>query len=138
MTQALLLDTCALLWSVDPTPNAQLTREILARANADQTPVHISPVSAQEIGLLLRKGRLALAVPVRQWFAVILSQPRVRIAALSVDVMLASNDLPDLDHKDPSDRLLIATAREQGLRIVTRDRAILAYAGRGHVLAIAC
>lgn len=138
MTPPLLLDTCALLWSADGAPGSQTTRAILAEARAADLPIHVSPVSAQEMGMLLRRGRLALALPLRQWFAVVLSRPGMRVADLSVNVMIASNELPDLDHKDPADRILIATAREHGLRIVTRDRAILDYAKRGHVLAIAC
>ena len=138
MTPGLLLDTCALLWSVDPNARAQRTRAILTEARAAQRTIHVSPVSAQELGQLLRKGRLTLAMPLRQWFAVILSQPGVGITDLSVEVMIASNELPDSFHNDPADRMLVATAREKGLRIVTSDRAILAYAERGHVLALAC
>jgi PIN domain nuclease of toxin-antitoxin system len=39
---------------------------------------------------------------------------------------------------DPADRLLIATARDLGVPLVTRDRRILDYAAQGHVDAIAC
>jgi predicted nucleic acid-binding protein len=37
-----------------------------------------------------------------------------------------------------ADRVIIATAREHGYRIMTRDRKILGYAEQGHVRAIAC
>ena len=138
MTQNLLLDTCALLRSVDPGPKGERTRAILADARATNRPIHVSPVSAQELGQLMRRGRLALALPLRQWFAVILSRPGVSVTDLSIDVMIASNELPDHFHNDPADRLLVATACEKGLRLVTSDRAILAYAQRGHVMALAC
>jgi len=46
--------------------------------------------------------------------------------------------LPQLIHKDPIDRILIATARENDLTIITRDRAILSYGAAGHVRTLAC
>ena len=48
------------------------------------------------------------------------------------------NELPELTHRDPTDRMLIATARAHDLTLITRDRAILAYAAAGHVRAVAC
>ena len=53
-------------------------------------------------------------------------------------VLIASTDLPWETHSDPADRILIATAREYGLRILTRDRKILDYAAKGHVMALPC
>lgn len=41
-------------------------------------------------------------------------------------------------NNDPIDRILIATAREHDLTIITRDRAILAYGAAGHVKTLAC
>ena len=52
--------------------------------------------------------------------------------------MVDVGDLPDLAHRDPADRMLIATARRRDLILITRDRAILDYAAAGHVRAIAC
>jgi PIN domain nuclease of toxin-antitoxin system len=46
--------------------------------------------------------------------------------------------LPGELHADPADRLLIATARQLGVPLVTRDRRILDYAAQGHVDAIPC
>jgi PIN domain nuclease of toxin-antitoxin system len=51
---------------------------------------------------------------------------------------MASSDLPDELHRDPADRIIIATAREYGLRLVTRDRKILDYADKGHLMALEC
>lgn len=52
--------------------------------------------------------------------------------------MMDVGELPDLTHRDPADRMLIATARAHDLTLITRDRAILHYAAAGHVRAIAC
>jgi PIN domain nuclease of toxin-antitoxin system len=53
-------------------------------------------------------------------------------------VLIASSFLPDIAVKDPADRILVATARELGLTLMTRDRALLAYAEAGHVKAVGC
>lgn len=58
--------------------------------------------------------------------------------ALEPDVALSASYLPGGLHRDPADRLLIATARALDVPIMTRDERILAYAGQGHVQAIAC
>jgi PIN domain nuclease of toxin-antitoxin system len=57
---------------------------------------------------------------------------------LSHRAAIAASSLPGRFHRDPADCLLIATAREFGVPLVTRDRRILDYAGQGHVDAIAC
>lgn len=88
--------------------------------------------------MLAAKGRYASAVPPRIWFARLLALPGVKLADLTTDVLFASCDLPWATHPDPADRIIIATAREYGLRIVTRDRRILDYADKGHVMALAC
>lgn len=46
--------------------------------------------------------------------------------------------LPPPLHRDPGDRMLVATARHLGATLVTRDGAILDYAALGQVQAVAC
>ena len=58
--------------------------------------------------------------------------------ALEPDVALSASYLPGNLHRDPADRLLIASARVLDVPIVTRDERILAYAEQGHVQVIAC
>jgi PIN domain nuclease of toxin-antitoxin system len=57
---------------------------------------------------------------------------------VSLRALVASSFLPQPVHNDPADRILIATAREQNLTIITRDRAILSYGAAGHVRTLAC
>ena len=54
------------------------------------------------------------------------------------DVLIASSCLPDTPPRDPVDRILAATAREYGYRLMTRERPLLDYATQGHVQALAC
>jgi PIN domain nuclease of toxin-antitoxin system len=52
--------------------------------------------------------------------------------------LIASSFLPADSLRDPADKIMVATAREQGLTLMTRDRMILDYAAKGHVSALAC
>lgn len=134
----LLLDTCAAIWVAD---NAQMTDEAVEaidRSADEGRPVLISPISAWEIGVLVARGRLALPVDPQLWFVRLIETPNVELANLSPSVLIASSFLPGAPPRDPSDRIMIATARERNLAIVTRDRQMLNYAQAGHVQALAC
>lgn len=88
--------------------------------------------------MLMSKGRLASSKPPLRWFNDFIENSSVVVQQLNVDVMIASSFLPTPVHNDPMDRILIATAREHELTIVTRDKAILAYGASGHVRTLAC
>lgn len=137
IVDVLLLDTHAVLWidggfRISDAASAAIEPARLSGG------VLVSPVSAWEIGTLVRKGRLQLDVTPAAWLQRFLEQPGVRLTPLTVEAAANSASLPEPFHSDPADRLLVATARELGVPIVTRDAAILAYAATGAVRAIPC
>lgn len=138
MTEELLLDTCALIWAANDGNVEGRLGEILNRAYRAGEDVWVCPITAWEIGNLSRKESHASTRPPLKWYEETCARAGLRETVLDARVLTASTELPGDLHRDPADRILIATAREHGLRIVTRDRAILDYAKRGHVLAIAC
>lgn len=129
----LLLDTCAVLWLA----NGEEI-DIDARAAIVERDLHVSPISAWEIANLTRKNRIALAMPVASWFRQAVEKMEAAMPQLTVDILADSCFLPGLPPNDPADRIIIATAREAGLAIVTRDNSILAYSRSGHVRTLAC
>jgi PIN domain nuclease of toxin-antitoxin system len=52
---------------------------------------------------------------------------------LSPIIAVSAERLPGNIHKDPADRLIVATARHLACPLLTSDREILAYAKQGHV-----
>jgi len=134
----LLLDTCAVIWTGNGSEIAPLAVEALDRSHDRDKPVYVSPFSAWELGVLVLRGRIRLPQAPQEWFRTYLEKGGLRLADLSADALVASSFLPGLPPRDPADRIIIATARELGLTIVTRDRKILNYATEGHVKALAC
>lgn len=136
MATPILLDTCAIIWIVEQEPIAEAAREALrARRRGG---LFVSPISAWEVGLLIARGRLVSRMAPHAWFRSILATPGVDLSALTPDILIASSFLPGDPPRDPADRIITATARELGCALMTRDRALLAYAAQGHVEAIAC
>jgi PIN domain nuclease of toxin-antitoxin system len=110
----------------------------LTRASRREEDVFISPITAWEVGLLLARGRLTLPLLPEVWFRQVISLPGLRLAAMPPEVLFRSSFLPGNPPRDPADRILLATAREYGYRLVTRDEALLSYAQEGHIQALAC
>lgn len=134
----LLLDTCAVIWLAGGEPLALPAAGAINEAAETGESLRISPISAWELGILAARGRLASRVSPRTLLGRLLSAPGMRYADMPPDVLIESSHLPGFPPRDPADRIVIATAREYGLSIVTRDRLILDYAERGHVAAIPC
>jgi PIN domain nuclease of toxin-antitoxin system len=132
-----LLDTHALLWLDSGAP---MTRESIAVIDeaAARGEVLVSPISAWEIGLLVRKGRLRLDLDPLVWFERFLALPGVRLTPLTVPAAIQSAFLAEPFHGDPANRLLVATARALPATLITRDARILGYAHAGHLRALAC
>ena len=79
------------------------------------------------------RGRIQLAVPLRDWVDKALGAPGIRLAPLDAAAAAESTLLPGELPGDPADRFLIATARTHGIALATRDQRILEYAKRGFV-----
>jgi PIN domain nuclease of toxin-antitoxin system len=72
------------------------------------------------------------------WYTQLLSRPGIKEASFSYAAAINASYLPAPIHSDPGDRMIIATAREMNVPVLTRDRKILAYAAAGHVQALSC
>ncbi|MBU4528557.1 MAG: type II toxin-antitoxin system VapC family toxin [Hoeflea sp.] len=137
MGERLILDTCAMIWISQDEKIDETAAELVDAAALDNS-LSISAMSAWEMGMLVAKGRLPSRIPPLRWFNEFLDVSGVKIEDALPDILVASSFLPAPIHNDPMDRILIATARERDLTIVTRDRAILTYGALGHVKTLPC
>lgn len=138
MRSALLLDTCAVIWIAEDQPFAAAAREAVEEAIESGDPVLVSPMTAWEVGMLVARGRMSLAHPPAGWFAAFTANRGVALSPLTPNILVASSFLPGAPPNDPVDRMMLATARDLGCRLVTRDAALLAYGELGHVRTLAC
>ena len=129
----LLLDTCALLWVANGTEIAAEARTALGRRS-----LQVSPISAWEVANLVRKSRIGLTVPVASWFRQTTEKMAAAMPQLTVEILTGSCNLPGSPPADPADRIIIATAREGDLTVLTRDKVILDYSRAGHVRTMVC
>jgi PIN domain nuclease of toxin-antitoxin system len=97
----------------------------------------VSAISAWEVGLLNSKGRLELFLDCEAWVNLALSSPGLRLAALTPAIAVLSTRLPGDFHADPADRILVATARIEGARLLTKDERILEYGRKKYVSVLA-
>lgn len=137
MSRPILLDTCAALWLANRSYMLEDALDALGAMQAVDGGIVVSPITAWEIGRLVSLGRVILTLDPPTWFAALLASG-VRLAEMSPDVLIASAFLPGAFLRDPADRILAATARAFGYRLMTRDGPLLDYAARGHVVALPC
>ena len=137
MNDAYLLDTCAAIWMTQDEPLTAEAVEALAYGK-ESGHVFVSTVTAWEMATLLARGRIRGTKDAKRWYDDFRVGAQLAEQPVTADIFIASCALPQPIHKDPIDRILIATAREQDLTLVTRDRAILSYGAAGHVKVLAC
>ena len=107
----LLLDTHVWLWFM--LANAELAsneQNAINRAAASGR-LRIAAISVWEAALLASRGRVALGRPLAQWIAEAVSAPGLSIEPLLPQVAVEAASLPETFHRDPADRLIVATAR---------------------------
>lgn len=129
----LLLDTCAVLWLAEGVELAAEARRAIAGGK-----LNISPISVWEIANLVRKKRIVLTMPVVRWVRQALDKMGAAVSELTMEVLAGSCELPGSPPNDPADRIIIATAREASMILITRDKGILAYSRGGYVRTMVC
>lgn len=131
-----LLDSCAVIWIAEGARLLEPAASELPKAR--EGDIFVSPISAWEIATLASKGKIALAMSPEVWFERFCEQLSITLAEMPPSVLMASATLPGDPPADPADRILLATAREFGCTLVTRDAHLLEYGGQGHARVMGC
>ena len=120
-SSAVLLDTHTLLWLVSaPEQVSAAAREQIADSRRE---VMVSAVSAWEIAIKTRLGRLNGEPLLSAWPDILSAMAVTELAIDAADAILAGRLA--WNHRDPFDRMLVAQAVRRGLTIATRDADIL-------------
>jgi PIN domain nuclease of toxin-antitoxin system len=134
--QPLLLDTHVWVWL--EAGSDELSGEVRAMISIALGAglLRIAAISLWELALLATRGRVVLGKPIDLWLDAALAEPGPTIEPLNVQVAIQSSSLPGDLHRDPADRMIVATARVTNAVLMTRDRRILDYAAQGHLTAV--
>ena len=123
----IVLDTHAWIWFVsDPERLSNAARKVVD-ASLEKKEVFISSISAWEVALLVAKDRLKLTMDVATWIGKSERLPFLTFLPVDNAIAVKSVLLPEPLHKDPADRIIIATASNIGAAVVTKDEKILDY-----------
>lgn len=123
----IVLDTHTLIWWV--TGDASLSKKARTAIEREKSggAIIISSISAWEISMLVAHGRLVLSMDVSSWLATVAEIESVRFFPVDVEIAIKSIELPGEFHKDPADRMIVATARKLAVSLVTKDDKMLSY-----------
>ncbi|GIK78470.1 MAG: type II toxin-antitoxin system VapC family toxin [Thermoleophilia bacterium] len=92
----------------------------------------VSAVSCWELGMLAAKGRIAFDRPIETWVRQALARPGLRALPLGPRAATLAGTLEPAEfHGDPADRMIYASARDEGAVLVTRDRLLRDFDPRG-------
>ena len=122
-----LLDTHAWVWWV--TKDRRLSSRARSRiaASIAGQDLWISLISVWEVAKKVEKKQLILDRPLDQWLDEAMTSQGLGIWELTRSILMQSCELPQPFHGDPADQILVATARQRGALLVTRDQRIRRY-----------
>jgi PIN domain nuclease of toxin-antitoxin system len=131
----IVLDTHVLIWAVQDDPKLGKAAKALIEAEALDSEVLIPAICAWEVALIVAREQVDLGCDTTGWMRRVQNGPGYRLAALEPEIAVASVDMA-WSHKDPADRMIVATAQHWEVPVLTADRKILGYAEAGHLQAV--
>ncbi len=120
-----LLDTHVLVYRLqDADELPKRYHRLLDEAEAAGERLGVSDISLWEIAMLAMRGRLAFSKPFDEWLLAAESHPSIDVLPITARVAAESVRLGPSFPRDPADRLIAATTRCHGLRLMTLDGPI--------------
>ena len=108
-------------------PLSEAAGSLLQETLNGGSEVIISAISAWEIAMLIDKGRLVLSMDVESWLSEAAQIEGVHFMPVDVEIGIKATMLPGEFHKDPADRMIVATARNLAAPLITADEKIISY-----------
>ncbi|MFP4309272.1 MAG: type II toxin-antitoxin system VapC family toxin [Desulfococcaceae bacterium] len=112
-------------WTHDPDRLSASQIQIIREHETDIPGV--GAVSVWEIARLAEHNRLEFPGGIDDWLRQALSCPGIRPMGLSAEIAVESTRLSGEFHRDPADQIIVATARDHGVPLVSSGRKIIAY-----------
>ncbi len=115
-----------LWWALDPerlSETAIATCERMEREGG-----FASAISIWELAITVKRGKLELPLPIDELARRIGQTAVVELLPVDTNIWLRSAAL-EWEHRDPADRVIVATALERGLPLLTKDETLRAFPG---------
>lgn len=123
----ILLDTHALLWwALDPARLSARATELLSQM--ERGGGLASSISIWELGVKIQRGKLELGITIDEFARRVQLTGVVELVPVDTRTWLRSVGL-DWDHRDPADRVIVATALLANVPVLTKDEVIHAFDG---------
>lgn len=122
---SVLLDTHILLYWFSGGPGLSASESRIIEDASAERPLLLAGISLWEVATLHSLGRITLSLPLQEWLQRAAAPPLVRVVGISPAIAAAVAALPQDFHRDPADRIIVATAQVRGASLLTRDSRII-------------
>jgi PIN domain nuclease of toxin-antitoxin system len=120
------MDTHVWFWSLSEPE--KLSRSALGKIKREKPDQRgIASISLWEFAMMISHKRIELKTTAEKWLEYAVHKSGLKVFELTYPVSLDACELPGGFHRDPADRIIVATARINGITLVTKDQKILRY-----------
>lgn len=131
----IVLDTHIWIWLIQGDARlGSAAREIIQREVGEKA-VLVAAISIWETAMLVGRGQLALPVDISTWTRRAFDETGLRLAPLEPQIAIDTARM-SWTHRDPADRMIVATARHWQAPLMTVDREIRAFGETGALVVI--
>ena len=124
----IVLDTHAWIWWVtDPKRIPSKALKLIDRSVAAGEAIRVSAISTWEVAMLVDRERLEFTMDVTSWIAASEALPFIEFVPVDNTIALRAVQLPEFRHRDPADRIIVATALGLGATLITGDARLRRY-----------
>ena len=120
-----LLDTHILIYWLGTDLRLSVEQKRVLEQASPETPLWVSDITLWEIATLYNLKRLSFHLPLRDWLEAATAPPLVQRVGISPAIAAAVAALPSSFHRDPADRIIIASAQLLGATLLTHDKQII-------------
>lgn len=120
----ILLDTCSLLWLASD--HKKFSAKAAQALQGESSALYVCSISLFEIAIKFHKGKIELPKTPDEWFEGVMEHHGLQEIPVDSKACCRAAALPPI-HNDPFDRIIFATAKVNGLKILTPDQHISQY-----------
>lgn len=128
----LTLDTHVIIWYLEGINLSPHQISVIEEARNSDT-LFLSSISIWEIAMLSTKGKLNFSITMNDFLDKLTSVVGVKLIDLTPEILIESCNLINYAHKDPADRMIVASCRKIDSHLMTFDQKIIDYGKQGYI-----